>query len=600
MTPNRLLRLLLWGALILCTLLLALTLFTPGSQLPVNTSSTHLALIGAYAVDDSPERLPLNTDTQMEDARLTSLTLYGHLNHAVLPGAQVVLRIPDLRVTLLVNGQTVFSFGDVHPSLVRSGGDVWTAFTSSGITMTDAVEIHLTRVYPHSADAPFTEFLNGFATGSEYQAYLTSFQAGAPMFILGNFILLLGIALLSVSLYARGLKLLHTTEYLYLSAFVLCSGLWVLIDFHYITLLIPYPAFCRALELLCMAFAPVFLMRYTLPLMQPQARRIGWYTLFVSLLAALVGVCLQLSGTLDLPMLTGAFALLDAAVVVIFTFCLIHSLRPPCDSNNRAAISPLFILFAGALLNIANYFFSWHTSSLFYALAFLAFSVMELMRLIHKLRDHIRRNSEYARLENELTQSRIAVMLSQIKPHFLFNALNSISALCLTDPPMADQAITSLSNYLRGNIRSLEQNTPVPFEQELNHIKYYVRLEQLRYGEKLRVVYAIDHTDFEVPTLSLQTLVENAIRHGVSPKPEGGLVVVQTEKGEHCSIVRIIDNGVGFDPDMQSHNADSIGLANARKRMEAMMNAHFEVQSIPGQGTTITIRIPDSERKVIS
>ncbi|NCB31896.1 MAG: hypothetical protein EOM66_10880 [Clostridia bacterium] len=164
---------------------------------------------------------------------------------------------------------------------------------------------------------------------------------------------------------------------------------------------------------------------------------------------------------------------------------------------------------------------------------------------------------------------------------------------------MADQAITSLSNYLRGNIRSLEQSTPVPFEQELNHIKYYVRLEQLRYGDKLRVVYAIDHTDFEVPTLSLQTLVENAIRHGVSPKPEGGLVVVQTEKGEHCSIVRIIDNGVGFDPDMQSHNADSIGLANARKRMEAMMNAHFDVQSIPGQGTTITITIPDSKRKAI-
>ena len=213
------------------------------------------------------------------------------------------------------------------------------------------------------------------------------------------------------------------------------------------------------------------------------------------------------------------------------------------------------------------------------------------------LRDSVRRNSEYARLENELIQSRIAVMLSQIKPHFLYNALNSISALCLTDPLMADQAITSLSNYLRGNIRSLEQSAPVPFEQELDHIKYYVRLEQLRYGEKLRVVYAINTIDFQVPTLSLQTLVENAIRHGVSPRPEGGLVVVQTERGDGCTVVRIIDNGVGFDPDMRSQNADSIGLVNAKKRMEVMMNAVFDIQSIPGKGTTIVIRIPDAQRK---
>ena len=599
MTPSRLLRLLLWGALVLCALLLALTLFSPGSQLPVQTGSVPLSIVGEYAVDGSPVRFPLSVDTQLEDAALTSLTLFGHLNHEVLPGSQVVLRIADLRVTILVNGQTVFSFGDVHPSMVRSSGDVWTAFTSSGITTADDIEIRLARVYAYTGDAPFTAFLEEFAAGSEYRAYLSTFRAGAPTFVLGSFILLLGVALLCVSLYTRGLKLLHTTEYLYLSAFVLCSGLWVLIDYRYITLLIPYPAFCSTLELLCMAFAPVFLMRYILFLLKPRERRIGWVVLFVTLSAALAGVCLQISGTLDYLTLTSAYGLLDTATVGVLTFCLLRSLRPPCDADSRAAIFPLFILFGGALLNIANHFFSWRTNSLFYAVAFLVFSAMELLRLIHTLRDHIRRNSEYARLENELTQSRIAVMLSQIKPHFLFNALNSISALCLTDPPMADQAITSLSNYLRGNIRSLEQSTPVPFEQELNHIKYYVRLEQLRYGDKLRVVYAIDHTAFEVPTLSLQTLVENAIRHGVSPKPEGGLVVVQTQKGEHCSIVRIIDNGVGFDPDMQSRNADSIGLANARKRMEAMMNAHFDVQSIPGQGTTITIRIPDPERKAI-
>ena len=115
----------------------------------------------------------------------------------------------------------------------------------------------------------------------------------------------------------------------------------------------------------------------------------------------------------------------------------------------------------------------------------------------------------------------------------------------------------------------------------------------MRYGDKLRVVDAIDTLDFQVPTLSLQTLVENAIRHGVSPRPEGGLVVVHTERGDGFTLIRIMDNGVGFDPDLHSHNADSIGLANAKQRMEVMMGAQFDIQSIPGKGTTISIRIPN-------
>ena len=342
---------------------------------------------------------------------------------------------------------------------------------------------------------------------------------------------------------------------------------------------------------------PVFLMAYMLPLTGITHRKLCTAVILCELAAAVIGILLQLFRVTDMPSLTGYFAAVDVLGIGIFALCLAKTLRKNPGRETRSAILPLFVLFTGALLNLANFFFGWRTNGLFYATAFLGFSLWEMVRLIHTLREYVRRSREYVQLENELTQSRIAVMLSQIKPHFLFNALNSISALCLTDPLMADQAITSLSNYLRGNIRSLEQNTPIPFEQELDHIKYYVRLEQLRYGDKLRVVYAINTSDFQVPTLSLQTLVENAIRHGVSPKPEGGLVVVQTERGDHCTFVRIIDNGVGFDPDMRSRNADSIGLANAKKRMEVMMNAEFDIRSTPGKGTNVTIRIPDAPGK---
>ena len=347
-----------------------------------------------------------------------------------------------------------------------------------------------------------------------------------------------------------------------------------------------------------MAFMPVFLMAYMLPLTGQRQRPFCFAVILLELAVAFIGMLLQLFRVTDLPAFTGYFAIADVVGIAVYALCLSKTLLRHPEKETRSAILPLFVLFIGALLNLANFFFGWRTNGMFYSAAFLGFSLWEMVRLVYLFREYVRRSREYARLENELTQSRIAVMLSQIKPHFLFNALNSISALCLTDPLMADQAITSLSNYLRGNIRSLEQNSPIPFEQELDHIKYHVRLEQLRYGEKLRVVYAIHTTDFQVPTLSLQTLVENAIRHGVSPKPEGGLVVVETEHGDHCTFVRIIDNGVGFDMDLRSQNADSIGLANAKKRMEVMMNAEFTIQSTPGKGTNITIRIPDAPERM--
>lgn len=588
---------LVWLSLALSVLLLGLTLFSPGAKLVENTSGEPLRFIGEYTLGSSPQRLPFQSSTKFPADSLTSVTLYGHFDRAVKPNSQIVMRICNLRAQMLVNGETVFTFGDVHPSFVHSGGNVWTSFTSAGVLLTDTVELRLSNFYANEVLSSFDDFFTNLSTGSEYPVYRNALFGQGSHLLTGLIVFLLGLAMLCVSFYAQVLKLSRARDYVYLSAFVIASGMWMCINYRYISLIIPYPAFYQMLEMLCMALMPVFLMRYLITLVARRQRVLCSIVIYIVLLVAVVTIVLQLLGVVDLAALTGLFSIVDMVGIAFFTVCLILSFHRPGDSETRTAILPVFILFIGAVLNIANYFLTWRTDGLFYSMAFLLFAILEMFRLVRALRDGVRRNSEYARLENELIQSRIAVMLSQIKPHFLYNALNSISALCLTDPLMADQAITSLSNYLRGNIRSLEQSAPVPFEQELDHIKYYVRLEQLRYGDKLRVVYSINNIDFQVPTLSLQTLVENAIRHGVSPKPEGGLVVVQTERGNGCSVVRIIDNGVGFDPDMHSQNADSIGLANSKKRMEVMMNAVFDIQSIPGKGTTISIHIPDAQRK---
>lgn len=583
-------------ALALAAVLIALTLFSPGARQVETTGYTPLTLTGEYTLGDSQTRLPFAGHTDVSASAPATLTVYGHFDRDIAPSEQVVMRIPNLCVSLRVNGTEVFTYGDARLPFLQSAGQAWASFTCSGIRKADAVVLRLQNVYASDTLCSFNVVFSSLAAGSEYRVYQAALRDSAGSLAAAAAIILLGVMMLCVSLYGRALRVARAEDYVYLSAFVLASGVWTGVDYRAVSLLMPYPAFWQTLEMLCMAFLPVFLLRYIRPLLLPGRCRIaGTVALYASLLLAALSTVLQLLGAADLPMLTGVFVLADTAAIAVITVCLIAALARHAGQDACSEAWPLFILFGGSLLNFANYLFNWQTGGLFYALAFLAFALLEMLRLVGMLRAAIRRNSEYARLENELTQSRIAVMLSQIKPHFLFNALNAISALCLTDPIMADQAITSLSNYLRGNIRSLEQSEPVPFERELDHIKYYVRLEQLRYGDKLRVVYAIGAVDFSVPTLSLQTLVENAIRHGVSPRPEGGLVVVQTEREAGCAVVRIIDNGVGFDPDMQSNNADSIGLANAKKRMEAMMGATFQIKSVPGKGTTITIRIPDGK-----
>lgn len=198
--------------------------------------------------------------------------------------------------------------------------------------------------------------------------------------------------------------------------------------------------------LLQTALMPVFLMRYLRSLLAARYAVVGTVAMYAALGAAVAGITLQSIGVVDLSLLIWAYILLDALMIVTVGFCLIQSIRRSTDPELRREAFPSSSCLA-ACCSTAQTFCLTGTRRGYCSTRwlFLAFSAMETVRLLQTLRETIRRNNEYVRLENELTQSRIAVMLSQIKPHFLFNALNAISALCLTDPVMADQAITSLS-----------------------------------------------------------------------------------------------------------------------------------------------------------
>ena len=202
---------------------------------------------------------------------------------------------------------------------------------------------------------------------------------------------------------------------------------------------------------------------------------------------------------------------------------------------------------------------------------------------------------ELKQKELELSDSRIATMTSQIQPHFMYNTLSAIKSMIRVDPQMAAETITEFSSYLRSNIDSLSVTKPVSFENELKHVETYLSIEQKRFRNKLNITYDITTRDFHLPALSLQPIVENAVKHGItSQKEEGGNIAISVHEINKDIILTVADDGAGFDTNLTTDQPGvvNVGIENVRTRLAAMVGGTLDIQSKPGAGTTVTIKIP--------
>lgn len=207
---------------------------------------------------------------------------------------------------------------------------------------------------------------------------------------------------------------------------------------------------------------------------------------------------------------------------------------------------------------------------------------------------------EIARLQaaSELAaQAELRALQAQINPHFLFNALNTVAALCRRDPERARETIFLLSQYLRSSIRA-GQNVLVTLEEELGIVQAYVAIEQARFGSRLKARFDVpaELLRAEVPILSLQPLVENGVRHGLMPLPAGGTVAVRARRQGTALVVEVADDGVGIAGAGQSAGT-GVGLSNVRERLRCLYGEHgrLAVDSAPGKGTRVELRMPYKE-----
>ena len=196
------------------------------------------------------------------------------------------------------------------------------------------------------------------------------------------------------------------------------------------------------------------------------------------------------------------------------------------------------------------------------------------------------------RRQREIANQRTSIMVLQMRPHFIYNTMTSIYCLCGQDPQLARQVIMDFTTYLRKNFTAIASAEPIPFTSELEHTRAYLAVEQAQYEDSLFVDYDTPHKSFRVPPLTLQPIVENAIKHGRDPYAGPFRISIKTQKTDSGSEIVVADNGRGFDPtdDSEPH----IALKNIQQRLELMCGGSLTVAPNDGGGTVVTVAIPDS------
>ncbi|MBR1747805.1 MAG: histidine kinase [Clostridia bacterium] len=205
--------------------------------------------------------------------------------------------------------------------------------------------------------------------------------------------------------------------------------------------------------------------------------------------------------------------------------------------------------------------------------------------------EQIQMREQLAKRDEQLLNQKVKLLQRQVSPHFIYNALTAIQTLP-GNPEETKKAIGDFAKYLRSSLINVNDNTTlIPFKKELENVQIYFRLEKIRFGKSLQVEYDIRETEFDLPAMCVQILAENAVKHGVSVRREGGTVRISTKREGDDVIISVEDDGVGFDVNKQM-DSTHIGIDNVRDRLRTMVGGELLISSEPGKGTVASIRFP--------
>ena len=500
----------------------------------VNTRQAHLAVPlpldfeGEYSFDGG-ETWQVLTDSSDLSADQGDLMLQGHFDNEIFPEGILYLYRDHFGISITVGGELYFqsvqaeilAMGEAgKPYFADTCGREWTPIKfENGLQGTDTVEIHLQKMHDYIDPDAYRNFLNSCYVGpvdtvimeSHLKPHVTAWT------IFGSLLLILAVMVLGATAAAATFQTSMVQNLSKLGFLLLFASGYLLLDTITVSFISEMQVFNTYVRQICMMLAVYWMGLNIRDVLTGPRHRIA---------KVVLGISFGLNLVLILPSFTGAWTIYGTLPVwamgqVGFTLVLLGTVVWELlkdAKNHRLNLYSCLLLLVTLLLDMAG------VGNSMYSHGTCTKGVFVLLFVIHGFRGLKRVLVDYQgarrakKLEKELEDSRIAIMLSQMQPHFIHNILNVIYYLIGKDPAAAQGAVSKFSDHLRNNLEAIAQKELIIFRKELNHIHTYLELERLRFGEELSIVYDIEEDGFLLPVLSIQPLVENAVKHGIAKK----------------------------------------------------------------------------------
>ena len=303
---------------------------------------------------------------------------------------------------------------------------------------------------------------------------------------------------------------------------------------------------------------------------------------FINAVLLFFVIVLQLLNIVDFYEILSAYC----AVCVVFQLIALFSIK--WDRRSLIRVMPFP---AAAALDTLIFVVSGSGRSAIVSLVWILLSL--IFRAAGFISETIVREHQLYETKAKLQEAQIRGMIHQIRPHFIYNTLTSVYVLCRDDPPRAMEVIRNFIDYLQSNFSALGAETLITFSDELHHTRAYLAVESIRFGDKLIVEYDIKHSAFRLPPLTLQPLVENAVKYGVGKGHSPEHILIHTHAENGGAVISVEDDGPGFDPAVSEET--NSGIQNVRDRLALMCGGMLEIQSQLNHGTIVIVRIPPGE-----
>lgn len=511
-------------------------------------------------------------------------------------GAQLNMYLNHISMTVRCGGEEL-TFDVEHPELGAAlCGAMWVTYEFPS-SADGVVELVISNPHPYGNELAIDQLLTEIVVESPAVFVQMITEDNDVFRYVGYVFFVIACIVLGVALVASILKISGVSVLWIIGCWTFFTGALYLLDTADVCLWNANAAFNTAALALARMLSSFFLGLFATSCLSGKRKKTATYA-HVGI-AALISVLAVLSafgvGRIYDTMLYWQIAQL--AVVAVLLTCGVMELP-----RMRGSVRLMFACCgASLLLTVIDLFgisLAWwdvlYLSKINLSLVFVAAICYGIYTVITNYKMSVRAQE----IQTELENKSVAVMISQIQPHFLYNSLNSIAELCVVDPRRAEKATIDFARYLRGNMGALNDQKTIEFDDELNHLNHYIALEKLRYGDDLQFEFDIKTKAFALPALTVQPLVENAVNHGIRYHKMKGSVKISSREDAESFYVVIEDDGVGFDPDvLPDDGRKHVGISNVKYRLEVMCGGSVDIKSQKGVGTTVTIIIPKERQK---